>query len=147
MRIQFYPSANLEKRLEADALDQGITTSAMVNDILNRHYGLIPPSSMSDIEVGKKVWEELRRYVRNAPQGKEFDLNEASPTYRKIEMVYAGRPRILKAKLGKEFAAKIGEEEFRNVEQVRAANGLIKRTVCNRAALYRIKVTDDKAGE
>ncbi len=149
MRIQFYPSPALEKRLEADALKLKTTTSALVNDLLNKHYGLVPPNALTDIEIERKVFEELVKFVQAAPKD-EFDLNKASDTYRTIEMTYAGKPRILKARLGKKFAAMVGSGDFRNVEQVREKkNGHIhiKRTVGNRAALYRIKAADDTADE
>lgn len=137
MRIQFYPSSELEHKLETESTALGVNVSALVNDILNKHYGLIPPNTLTDVEIEQKVFDELRVYVKNAQIDDEFDLNKASVTYSKIDMVYAGKPRILKAKLGKKFAGVIKTDDFDNVEQV-LINGKPKRTVGNRAAIYRI---------
>lgn len=138
MRIQFYPSTDLENKLVADSKTLNVNVSTLVNDILNKHYGLIPPSSLTGVEIETKFFEELRAYVKN-PVNKnvEFDLNTASSTYSKIDMVYAGKPHILKAQLGKKFATQVGQGDFANVIQV--MNGKKpKRSVGNRAALYMI---------
>lgn len=144
MRIQFYPSPELEHKLNAESISLGVNVSALVNDILNKHYGLVPPNALTDVEIEKKVFEELKSYVKNAPVG-EFDLNKASTTYRKIAMVYAGKPQILKARLGKKFAGMIGLNDFVNVEQVLIKEGKPKRTVGNRAAIYRIIDSSSKS--
>lgn len=141
MRIQFYPSTELEDKLYTESTSLGVNVSVLVTDILNKHYGLIPPNTLTDVEIERKVFDELRMYVKNASikdEKNEFDLNEASTTYSKIDMVYAGKPQILKAKLGKKFAGMIGTNDFANVEQVKI-NGKPKRTVGNRAAIYKIK--------
>ena len=138
MRIQFYPSTDLENKLVADSKTLNVNVSTLVNDILNKHYGLIPPSSLTEVEIETKFFEELRAYVKN-PVNKnvDFDLNAASSTYSKIDMVYAGKPHILKAQLGKKFATQVGQGDFANVIQV--MNGKKpKRSVGNRAALYMI---------
>lgn len=138
MRIQFYPSADLENELLSHSKSLGVNISSLVVDILNKHYGLIPPNSLSDIEIEKKVFDELKEYVKKASTNDEFDLNKASATYTKIDMVYAGKPLILKAKLGRKFAKIVGSGDFTNVVPV-YVNGKIKRTVGNRAAIYKIK--------
>lgn len=137
MRIQFYPSSNLENELNAESTSLGVSVSVLVNDILNKHYGLIPPDTLTDVQIEQKVFDDLRAYVKKAPINDEFDLNKGSNTYNKIDMVYAGKPRILKATLGKKFAGMLGTGDFTNVEQV-LINGKPKRTVGNRAAIYRI---------
>lgn len=137
MRIQFYPNTQLESELLSHSKSLGVDVCSLVVDILNKHYGLIPPNSLSDIEIEKKVFDELKDYVKNTPVNDEFDLNIASHTYSKIDMIYAGKPFILKAKLGKKFAKKVGTDDFVNVEPV-LINGKVKRTVGNRAAVYKI---------
>lgn len=137
MRIQFYPSEELEKKLDEDSRKMGVNVCTLVNDILNKHYALIPPDSLTDVEIEQKVFQELRAYVKMNPKD-EFDLNKASETYAKIDMVYAGKPRILKATLGKRFSNMLGSGDFVNVEQV-LINGKPKKTVGNRAAIYSIR--------
>ena len=45
MRIQFYPSPELENSLTNEAKQLGVNVSTLVNDLLNNHYGLIPATS------------------------------------------------------------------------------------------------------
>ncbi len=138
MRVQFYPKENLKNKLVSESELLGVGISVLVEDILNKHYGLVSPDKLSDIEIEQKVFNELKEFVKNAKVDEEFDLNKASETYKKISMVYDGKPRILKARLGKKFAKNIGTLEFANVQQVRNPNGEPKRTVSNRAAIYKI---------
>ena len=138
MRIQFYPSEKLEKKLINEAEQLEVSVSILVNDLLNKHYGLIPATSLSNSELRKKLFEEISDFVTKQKPGREFDLNGASETFKHIEMVYAGKPSIIRAQIGKEFNTKyVGlVEPFINVEQVRLENGNPKRTVSNRAAIY-----------
>lgn len=145
MRIQFYPSEELEKKLNSDAELLEVSASTVVNDLLNKHYGLIPPTALSNAELRKIIFEEISEFVEElvTKQGveREFDLNMASETYKHIEMVYAGKPSIIKAQIGKEFNNKyVGlVEPFKCVEQVKLDNGKPKLTVSNRAAIYTVK--------
>ena len=41
-RVQFYPDKDLLKALDKDAKRYGVTMSMLVNDLLKRHYGLVP---------------------------------------------------------------------------------------------------------
>ncbi len=139
MRIQFYPSKELEEQLNGEAEKLGINVSTLVNDLLNKNYGLIPATSLSGAELRKKIIDEIADFVGKQPPEKEFDLNEASETYRHIERVYAGKPSSVKAQIGKFFNNKlVGSAPFANVEQVKI-NGKPKRTVSNRAAIYKVK--------
>ncbi len=147
MRIQFYTSDELEDKLNNESEKQGVSISVLVNDILNKHYGLVPPDTLTDLEIEKKVLDEILVYIKDDSHIEEFDLNMASATFRKIDMIYAGKPRILKARLGKTFAKHIGTGNYKYVKQVMLANGKPKRTVGNRAAIYRIdwkKMNEDK---
>lgn len=139
MRIQFYPSDELETKLLKESTELGVSVSVLVNEVLNKHYGLVPANALSDVEIEKKVINEILDYVQKTSYASEFDLNKASPTYCKIDMIYAGKPHILKARLGRCFAKLVGTGDFSNVEQVLLSNGKPKRTVGNRAAIYRIK--------
>lgn len=117
----------------------GVNISTLVNDLLNKHYGLIPANTLSNSALEKKIYEEIEDFVKNSSNaGEEFDLNKASETYRNIEMVYAGKPSAIKAQIGRKFNNKwVGVEPFTNVEQVMLDNKP-KRTVSNRAAIYKI---------
>ncbi|WP_424474908.1 hypothetical protein [Oceanobacillus kimchii] len=143
MRIQFYPKRELEERLTNEAEQLGVSVSILVNDVLNKHYGLIPPTSFSNSKLRKVIFEEVSEFVKAQNNGKEFDLNEASRTYRDIDMVYSGKPSAIKAQIGKEFNNKyVGRvEPFVNVRQVRLPNGKPKKTINNRAAIYAISRT------
>ncbi|MBD5548315.1 MAG: hypothetical protein HDQ97_13090 [Lachnospiraceae bacterium] len=138
MRIQFYPSDELKDKLNNESNELGVSISVLVNDILNKHYGLVPPDALTDLEIEKKVLDEILAYIKDESHIEEFDLNMASATFSKIDMIYAGKPRILKARLGKTFAKLIGTGNYKYVKQVMLANGKPKRTVGNRAAIYRI---------
>lgn len=139
MRIQFYSSDELQKKLEQDSSRLGVDVQVLVNDILNKHYGLVPADTMSDAEIERKVLQEITEYIQDENNVDEFDLNMASPTYSRIEMIYAGKPRILKARLGRVFAKHVASDnEFKYVEQVMLKNGNPKRSIGNRAALYRV---------
>ncbi|MDF2804028.1 MAG: hypothetical protein K0S61_3931 [Anaerocolumna sp.] len=138
MRIQFYPNQELEEKLNAEAKQLGVNVSTLVNDLLNKHYGLIPASALSNAELRKIIFGEIAEFVGKQENGKEFDLNEASNTYSRIEMVYAGKPSAIKAQIGKEFNNKlVGNKPFVNVKQVKI-NGKPKLTISNRAAIYKI---------
>ncbi|MBU3075595.1 hypothetical protein [Clostridium estertheticum] len=146
MRIQFYPSSNLELALNDEAIKLGVNVSTLVNDLLNMHYGLIPAKTLSNSQLEKKVFEEISEFVNNPSNvGEEFDLNKASVTYSDIEMVYAGKPHTIKAQIGKKFNNKLVGvvRPFTNVQQVRLPNNKPKRTVSNRAAVYVCKKPDD----
>lgn len=121
-----------------ESKEQDVSISGLVNDILNKHYGLVPPDTLTDLEIEKKVLDEILVYIKDESHTEEFDLNMASATFSKIDMIYAGKPRILKARLGKTFAKLIGTGNYKYVEQVMLANGNPKRTVGNRAAVYKI---------
>lgn len=143
MRIQFYPSSDLTQKLEAEALKLDVNVSTLVKDLLNRHYGLIPATNLSEAELEKKIFEEVATYVNNPDNAdEEFDLNKASETYRNIEMVYAGKPNTIKARIGKKFnnnlVGKIAP--FDRVYQIKI-NGKPKRSPDNRAAMYAMKHT------
>lgn len=140
MRIQFYPSQKLQERLTTEAERFGVSVSTLVIDVLNKHYGLIRPTSLSNSELRKVIFEEVSEFVKAQNNGNEFDLNEASSTYRDIKMVYDGKPSAIKAQIGKEFNNKyVGRvEPFVQVEQVRLPNGKPKKTIKNRAAVYAV---------
>ncbi len=147
MRIQFYPSSDLEQKLNNEAMKFGVNVSTLVNDLLNKHYGLIPATSISNSELERKIFEEIAAFVNDPSNvGEEFDLNKASETYRNIDTVCAGKPSAIKAQIGKKFNNKlVGVTPYASVHQVKI-NNKPKLTVFNRAAIYVIckeESTDD----
>lgn len=136
-RIQFYPSQELDMLLEADAKKKSVSKVVVVKDILEKYYGLVPANSPTEAELEAKVFEEIADFIATHPAGTTFDLNGASSTYSSIDMVFAGKPSSFKARLGKLFASKMNNGEFK-VEQVFLPNGKPKKTTDNRASIYRI---------
>lgn len=140
MRIQFFPGPELEAKLNAEAVSQGVHVSTLVVDTLNKYYGLVDPNTKTEAQLEAEVMREIAEYVADpANAGAEFDLNAASATYTQIAMTYAGKPQVVKARIGKAFAKEIGTPgRFEKVEQVLLKNGNLKKTVGNRAAIYRV---------
>ena len=142
MRIQFYPTTDLEKRLNQESAKLGIALSVLVVDALNDYYGLKLPNTKTEAELETQVLKEIEDFV-NDPRNTntEFDLNMASTTYNQISMTtYTGKPKIVKARIGKAFARKVGvEPPFLKVKQALLNNGKPKRSVGNRAALYSVR--------
>lgn len=133
-RIQFYPDKALLHSLNSDASRLGVAVSTLVTDILKRHYGLVPESTLSESELNSIVFDEVRDWIDTLNSGDVFDLLEASPTYAQIDMIYAGKPSVVRAKIGKAFAKNIGSDPFAQVT-VNIVNGKIIRSV-NNAATY-----------
>ncbi len=140
MRIQFFPGPELEAKLHSEAASQGVSVSTLVDDALNKYYGLVGPNTKTQAQLEADVLNETAAYVANpANAGTEFDLNKASTTYTEIDMSYAGKPATVRARIGKAFAKEIGKPgRFEKVEQVFQENGTPKKTVSNRASIYRI---------
>ncbi len=137
-RIQFYPDTPLAKALKEDARKHGVAVSTLVVGILQRYYGLVPISTLSEHELNAKVFSEVKAYISELRAGVEFDLNSSSPTFAEIEMEYAGKPSTIRAKIGKCFAKMVGEPgDFARVAVKYRSNGKIKRTV-NNATIYQI---------
>lgn len=140
MRIQFFPGPELESKLNTEAASHGVNVGILVVDILNKFYGLVGPNTKTEAQLETDVLNEIATYVSDsANAGTEFDPNAASTTYTQIDMTYAGKPRVVKARIGRKFAKEIGlPGRFEKVEQVLLENGKPKRTLGNRAAIYRI---------
>ena len=141
MRIQFYPTTDLEEKLNQESTRLGIALSVLVVDALNDYYGLKLPNTKKEAELETEVLKEIEAFVNDSGNANtEFDLNMASTTYNQISMTYTGKPKIVKARIGKAFAKKVGvEPPFLNVKQVLLNNGKPKRSGGNRAALYIVR--------
>ncbi len=138
IRVQFYPSKELATQLNDEAKNLNISTSALVVDLLNRHYHLLPENKLSLPELTQKVLEEVAVYVKDPNSAKEFCLWSASKTFRNIEMVCDGRPQTIRASIGTSFVALVGKKEpFLNVAIVYRPDGTVKKSV-NNAIMYKI---------
>lgn len=137
-RIQFYPNSTLNTKLEADAKNRNLSTSALVVDILNAYYGLSAPNTLLLADLIKKVFDEVSDYIADPKAKPEFALRDASPTYDAIEMTGYRKPRIIRAKIGAAFSRVIGKPgPFSDIAVIRMSNGKIKTNI-NDAALYKI---------
>lgn len=140
-RIQFYPGDELTAQLDSDAKRMGISTSALVVDLLERHYHLHETDKLTMPEMTGRVLEEIAAYVRDPRSEKEFDLS-VSDTFRSIQMVCDGRPQTVRARIGRSFAAQVGRPgPFQAVAIAYKPNGKIKKSADN-ATRYIIQ--DDK---
>lgn len=138
-RIQLYPPDNLKKIMQQDAEVKGLSMSQLTVDILMRHYGLAVPLSEKKMlpEIIDEVIAEVKIFVKQNTCGTTFDLLTASETFRNIHMVADGKPSTNRATVGKVFASKLGNGDFKNVSVVRTDSGTVKKSV-NRATLYEI---------
>ena len=135
--IQFYPTLAQQKMLENQAKSEGQSQSEVLGAIVNNYYGL---NSVSISALQADVFLELKKYASNPLNaGKEFDLGTASATYATISMVETGRkPATVRARIGREFAKRAGSGKFKNIRQVLRPDGTPKKSVRNRAAIYKI---------
>lgn len=135
-RVQCYPDETLWTMLTQDAERVGVSVSTWVTELLRAYYGLGKERECPESELVQKVFQEVEIYLKEV-EG-EFDLLQASSTFRRIEMTLEGRPNPMRAKVGKRFAAQVGKPgPFQDVEQV-YLNGRVKKSV-NKATLYRRK--------
>ena len=136
-RMQLYPPENLKKVMQQDAEVKGLSISQLTVDILMQHYGLAVSSAnkKSLSETIDEVIDEVKIFVKENKPGTTFDLLTASETFKNIHMVADGRPSTNRATVGKVFASKLGNDDFKNVTVVRTESGAVKKSV-NRATLY-----------
>ena len=128
----------LDAKLEEEAKLKDLSIPAAALDILNLHFG-ISPLSLSTKEIEEKVFNEVAEYVKENVN-KEFDLHMASETFRNIAFLQPnGKPSALRARLGRTFNSMVGTGRFSEVTKVINANGKVKCSVKNRAALYIVR--------
>lgn len=149
MRVQFYPTTDLEEKLNQESARLGVAISILVVDALNNYYGLKLPNTKTEAALEIEVLKEIEAFAKDPKNANiEFDLNMASPTYAQISMTYNGKPKIVKARIGRTFAKRVGVvPPFLNVDQVFLSNGKPKRSVGNRAALYIVRTGDGNGQE
>lgn len=140
MRQEIFPDPILQAKLNEESKRKGVSISVLVVDALNDYYGLSNSDTISIAELEAQVLDEIAEYISDPDNDySEFDLNEASQTYAQIGMTCGGKPKADKARIGRAFAKRIGQPgRFENVEQIFLPNGKPKRSVGNRAAMYRV---------
>lgn len=136
-RIQFYPSNALASILNTEANKSGVSVSQFVTDLLEVYYGISTKSNPTITQLTSKVIDEVARYVRNETNGKPFDLNQASETYRAIPMTAGKKPQTIRASIGRSFVSKLGKGDFTDVKKY-VVNG--KQILSQNNALMYIKV-------
>lgn len=136
-RIQFYPSQELEQKLEEEAHISGMSISALVNEKLNDLYFPRDDDDFPLSVLTAQVLNEIEEYIANPDNPSEFDILSASKTFRGIEMVSKKKPSTVRASIGRSFASKVGTEKYVNVEQVKE-NGKLRLSI-NNAIMYKVK--------
>lgn len=137
-RVQFYPGRMLEEALENEAKVLDVSISALVVDILNEHYGLRVKDTMPISELTNKVICEIEEYIKTLQPGEEFSIENASDTFRNIEMFSAGKISALRANIGRRFAKNVGKDRFEKVTISYKTNGKPKKNF-NNATMYKVK--------
>lgn len=135
-RIQFYPSPILAEMLATDAQTSSVGVSTLVVDLLNHHYRLVPKNKLSLTQTTVQVLDEVEEYVKTLKINEEFDLLTASETFRKIDMVSAGKPSTNRANIGRSFSKQIGKPRFINVNVAYRPDKKIKKSH-NNATIYK----------
>ena len=83
------------------------------------------------------VFKEIEEYISTLNINDEFELYDASETFRNIPMTKEGKPNVNRAKLGRLFGQSIGKKPFENVERVYIANGNVKKSRYNKATMFK----------
>lgn len=139
--MQFYPSDQLAKLLEEDARRCGLSTSALVVERLNTHYGLSTGDTKSEqLRLSQQILNELQDYVANPASPPEFTILKAAPSYKKLPLIEAGASNPARARVGRVFARLVGQPggPFERVAALRKANNEVVKDV-NGSTIYRIE--------
>jgi hypothetical protein len=136
-RIQFYPSSELEQKLEEEAQTLGISVSALVNEKLSSLYGIGSNKQLPISVLTNKVLEEIKVYINTPGVPKEFDILTVSKTFKNIEMSCNGKPSAVRAQIGRNFKNQIGHGDFSNVRRAYHDNKKPKLSK-NNAIVYKI---------
>ena len=73
-RIQFYPSLELDQKLEEESQTLGISVSALVNEKLSSLYGIGNKKQLPLSILTNKVLGEIKVYINTPGVQKEFDM-------------------------------------------------------------------------
>lgn len=132
MRFQFFPNKALEDKLINEATEQNIDIAELIENILNKYYGI---DSLSYYELESQIFAEIKEYISTLKENEKFDLNQASTTYREIPMSIQTRPNIIRARIGKAFSKAIRKGHFPEISAY-TTNGKVQRNPNTRAAIY-----------
>ncbi len=138
-RYQFYPSQELDAKLTKEAENHGIPVSALIVEILEQHFGLLPQNSIPFSKTVEEVYRDVELYLEKIDSGSTFELGTASPTLRALPMVDSARlrPDTIRSSIGKAFSYQVREGRFKEqIDVVRYADGSAKKSRENGATIY-----------
>ena len=118
MRCQVYIPKELEEVLLNDAKKAGVNVSEIIIRILKKNYKTKNSETLDYIALKDIVFKEIEEYISTLNINDEFELYDASETFRNIPMTKEGKPNVNRAKLGRLFGQSIGKKPFENVERV-----------------------------
>ena len=128
MRCQVYIPKELEEVLLNDAKKAGVNVSEIIIRILKKNYKTKNSETLDYIAL---------KDISTLNINDEFELYDASETFRNIPMTKEGKPNVNRAKLGRLFGQSIGKKPFENVERVYIANGNVKKSRYNKATMFK----------
>ena len=137
MRCQVYIPEELEEVLLNDAKKAGVNVSEIIISILKKNYKTKNSETLDYIALKDIVFKEIEEYISTLNINDEFELYDASETFRNIPMTKEGKPNVNRAKLGRLFCQSIGKKPFENVERVYIANGNVKKSRYNKATMFK----------
>ena len=127
----------LEEVLLNDAKKAGVNVSEIIIRILKKNYKTKNSETLDYIALKDIVFKEIEEYISTLNINDEFELYDASETFRNIPMTKEGKPNVNRAKLGRLFGQSIGKKPFENVERVYIANGNVKKSRYNKATMFK----------
>lgn len=115
----------------------GVNVSEIIIRILKKNYKTKNSETLDYIALKDIVFKEIEEYISTLNINDEFELYDASETFRNIPMTKEGKPNVNRAKLGRLFGQSIGKKPFENVERVYIANGNVKKSRYNKATMFK----------
>ena len=103
MRCQVYIPKELEEVLLNDAKKAGVNVSEIIIRILKKNYKTKNSETLDYIALKDIVFKEIEEYISTLNINDEFELYDASETFRNIPMTKEGKPNVNRAKLGRLF--------------------------------------------
>ena len=101
MRCQVYIPKELEEVLLNDAKKAGVNVSEIIIRILKKNYKTKNSETLDYIALKDIVFKEIEEYISTLNINDEFELYDASETFRNIPMTKEGKPNVNRAKLGR----------------------------------------------
>lgn len=113
MRCQVYIPKELEEVLLNDAKKAGVNVSEIIIRILKKNYKTKNSETLDYIALKDIVFKEIEEYISTLNINDEFELYDASETFRNIPMTKEGKPNVNRAKLGRLFGQSIGKNHLK----------------------------------